>query len=213
MQTRSRPASPSLPASSCLVALLAALLWGCLQPATSGRAEAPPEELREVLGPSDVVEIKVYRSELLSQNYRLDGDGLIDFPLVGAIEAAGRTPTELAALLRDGLADGYLVDPQVSVLVREYNSRKVSVIGEVQQPGRYPYRQGMTLVEAIADAGGTTPTAALGTVRITRLHGDRAGGEREDGFDVPFRSITRGRAPDVALVPGDIVFVAESPVR
>ena len=160
-----------------------------------------------VLGPEDVFTVQVYQQDSLSGEYRLDSNGDFTYPLVGAIHLAGATPTEAAYLLTERLSDGFLLDPQVSVTVEEFNSRKVSVIGQVRKPGRYGYHEGMTLVEAIAMAGGTTDSAVLRSIQVTR---NRAEAER---YEVPFKDITQGKAPAFMLAPGDIVFVDESPVK
>jgi polysaccharide export outer membrane protein len=165
------------------------------------------------LGADDALEIKVYLEESLSDRYEIDGDGMITFPLLGPISVAGLTPSEVATRIRTGLLDGYLRDPQVTVVVVEFNSRQVSVIGEVKQPGRYPYRDGMTLVQAIADAGGTTDSALLSSMQVTRKAQEKGTGVAKDNFDVPFKDITLGRSPDFPLLPGDVVVVQESAVR
>jgi len=160
-----------------------------------------------VLGPEDVFTVQVYQQDSLSGEYRLDSNGDFTYPLVGAVHLAGATPTEAAYLLTERLSDGFLLDPQVSVTVEEFNSRKVSVIGQVRKPGRYGYHEGMTLVEAIAVAGGTTDSAVLRAIQVTRNRGET------ERYEVPFRDITQGKAPAFMLAPGDIVFVEESPVK
>lgn len=160
-----------------------------------------------VLGPEDVFTVQVYQQESLSGKYHLDSNGDFTYPLVGAVHLGGSTPTEAAHILAERLSDGFLLDPQVSVLVEEFNSRKVSVIGQVRQPGRYGYREGLTLVEAIAMAGGTTDSAILRTIQVTRNRNEAA------RYAVPFKDITQGKAPAFMLEPGDIIFVDESAVR
>ncbi len=160
-----------------------------------------------VLGPEDVFIVQVYQQDSLSGEYRLDSNGDFTYPLVGAVHLAGATPTEAAYLLSERLSDGFLLDPQVSVTVEEFNSRKVSVIGQVRKPGRYGYHEGMTLVEAVAMAGGTTDSAVLRTIQVTRNR------EVAARYEVPFKDITQGKAPAFMLAPGDIVFVDESPVK
>jgi len=178
---------------------------------TSGelRVETP----RSVLGPDDAVEIKVYLEDSLSDRYEIDSDGMITFPLLGTVAVAGLTPSEVAERIREGLLEGYLRDPQVTVVVLEFNSRQVSVIGEVKKPGRYSYRDGMTLVQAIADAGGTTDSALLSSMQVTRTTENSEASQTKQNFDVPFRDITLGRSPDFPLLPGDVVVVQESAVR
>ena len=169
----------------------------------SPRAASAPT----VLGPEDVFTVQVYQQESLTGEYRLDSNGDFTYPLVGAVHLAGATPTEAAHVLAQLLSEGFLIDPQVSISVKEFNSRKVSVIGQVTKPGRYAYHEGMTLVEAIAIAGGTTDSAILRTIQVTRNRGDAA------RFEVRFRDITQGKEPPFMLVPGDIVFVDESAVK
>lgn len=161
-----------------------------------------------MLGPNDVIQVTVYRDESLSGVFRLDADGTVVYPLLGEMRLAGETATEVSRRIREGLADGYLVDPQVSVFVQEFNSRKISVIGEVRKPGRYAFHEGMTLVAAIAEAGGMSEGAAQHKVVVTRSKDGK-----ETTFEVPFKAITRGRVPDFPLLPADIVFVAESAIR
>jgi len=181
------------------------------QPVNSGELEV--DVPRSVLGPDDAVDIRVYLEESLSSRYEVDSDGKISFPLLGGVQVAGLTPTEVAERIRTGLLDGFLRDPQVTVHVVEFNSRQVSVIGEVTKPGRYPYRDGMTLVEAIADAGGTTDSALLSSIQVTRSADAGESTVSKRNFDVPFKDITLGRSADFALLPVDVVVVQESAVR
>jgi polysaccharide export outer membrane protein len=199
-----------LSAFAAAVACLALLLTGCPPPAVVGTAIPTVEIPPAVLGADDVISVQVYLEEKLSGQHRIDTDGCIVLPLVGSLSVAGMTPPEVAQLVADKLRDGYLHDPKVSVSVVEFNSRKISVIGEVKSPGRYPYRDGMTLIQAIAEAGGTTPTAMLSSVLVTRAAQDSM---QPRQFDVPYRRITMGRSPDFQLLPGDVVVVQESPVR
>jgi polysaccharide export outer membrane protein len=172
------------------------------------RVPPPPEAGRGVLGSDDVIEVRVYLEDSLSGTYRVDADGNILFPLLGTVAVSGRSTTDVAESIRAGLADGFLKEPHVTVVLNAANSRKISVLGEVKNPGRYPFHDGMTLVEAIAEAGGTTPSAVLSGVTVTRR--EAAG---ESSFDVPFREITQGRRPDFRLLPGDVIFVLESAVK
>jgi polysaccharide export outer membrane protein len=193
-----------------LISLLWVLLSACAHVAPESMPQLPVDAsmLRETLGPGDVFEVRVFDEESLTGISRIEADGNFSYPLLGSVQAAGLTATELASLLQGRLADGYLIDPQVTVFVKEHNSRQVSVIGQVQKPGRYPYRIGMTLVEAIAEAGGTTESASLSSMRVTRLVEGK-----EVSADVPFKEITQGRMADFQLQAGDIVFVAESAIR
>jgi len=188
-------------------------LSACRTGETMSSGEVEITVPRSVLGPDDTVEIKVYLEDSLSSSYEIDSDGLITFPLLGSVSVAGLTPAELADRIRTGLLEGFLRDPQVTVVVVEFNSRQVSIIGEVKKPGRYAYRDGMTLVQAIADAGGTTGTALLSSMQVTRTTASSETTQSKKNFVVPFKDITLGRAPDFPLLPGDVVVVQESAVR
>ena len=189
--------------------LLMGPLSGCVTPSAVRTPTATvPDVPRDIVGPTDVFEVRVHLEESLSGTFRVDGNGTISYPLLGELEVAGLTATGISELIRERLADGYLREPHVSVFVQETNSRKITVIGEVKKPGRYVYKDDMTVVDAIAESGGTTDRAALNFVVVTR----RTDG-RETSFDVPFKDITLGRSDDFSLVPGDVVVVAESAVR
>lgn len=195
--------------STRLLPLLAlAALSGC------GGPQAPafppvPEAARTCqsagLGPGDVVEVRVYEEKDLTGLYRLGPDGGFTFPLVGAVDATGKTPNALAAVLTERLKDGYLRNPQVSVFVKEFHSKKIFVLGEVARPGTFTYDDQMTIVQAVTLAGGLKTLAAGNRLRLTRVVGGQ-----EQQYEVPFEDISSGRAPNVSLQPCDIVFVPES---
>lgn len=157
------------------------------------------------LGSGDVIEVRVYQEKELTGLYRIGAEGSFDFPLVGRVEAGGLTPGELADQLTGQLKDGYLRDPQVSVFVKEFNSKKVFVLGEVSKPGTFKYEDQMTIVQALTLAGGLKALAARNRVVLTRVV---EGEERK--YVVPFEEISVGKAPNVVLQPGDIIFVPES---
>ena len=107
-----------------------------------------------ILGPEDEIEIKVWDHEDLTRKLRVGLDGRISYPFVGEVQAQGRTVLELQKDLERRLADGYLIDPNVSITVTEYKSQKFFVIGNVRQPGTYPLTRSIRVLEAIALAGG-----------------------------------------------------------
>lgn len=157
------------------------------------------------LGAGDVVEVRVYQEKELSGLYRLASDGTFRFPLVGDVLAEGLTPGQLGETLTTRLKDGYLRDPQVSVLVKEFNSKKIFVLGMVAKPGTFPYDDEMSVVQAVTLAGGLTPLAEKNGLVLTRT----VEGE-ELKFIVPLERIGLGKEPNVILQPGDIIFVPES---
>jgi polysaccharide export outer membrane protein len=157
------------------------------------------------LGPGDVVEVRVYQEKELSGLFRVGVDGTFSYPLVGEVKARGTTSSSLARLLTDRLKSDYLREPQVSVFVKEFNSKKVFVLGEVRKPGTFRYEDKMTIVQAVTLAGGLKGLAAKDRLILTRII---EGAEQK--FVVPFERISEGRTSNVFLQPGDIVFVPES---
>ncbi|GEN12655.1 polysaccharide export outer membrane protein [Myxococcus fulvus] len=194
------------------VVLLSGVLSACF-----GSAQRPPPpvptpaaeagEARTgggTLGPGDVVEVRVFQEPEHSGTWRLSPEGTIDYPLCGKVPLRGKTPSTAADALRECLAR-YVRRPQVSVLIREYNSQKVFVFGEVQKPGTFPVDGEMSIVQAITLAGGFTKLAAKNNTLVTRVVD---GQERK--IRVPVEDIGVGREKNFMLQPGDIVFVPES---
>lgn len=159
---------------------------------------------KQNLGDGDVVEIKVFREPELAGVYRVSRDE-IEFPLIGRVALTGKEANAVAEEIRARLADGFLKQPQVTVFVREHNSRKVHVLGQVNRPGSFPYEAGMTVIQAVTNAGGFGELASSNKVLVTRVV-DGA----EQKFMVPVGDIGRGNAPNFQLEPGDIVFVPEA---
>lgn len=154
------------------------------------------------LGPGDVFEVRVFRQDDMTGTYSVSSEGAISFPLIGMVAAAGRTPAELEREIRDRLADGYLREPQVSVLVKEYRSKKISVFGQVREPGTFGFSEGMTVVEAVARAGGFTDLARKNAVTVTRKVSGKS-----TRYTVPVEDIGEGKAENFHVRPGDVVFV------
>ncbi|HOU53206.1 MAG TPA: polysaccharide biosynthesis/export family protein [Myxococcota bacterium] len=157
------------------------------------------------LGPGDLIEVKVFRENDLSGVFQVGPDGTIDFPLIGTLAVAGQTAPEVASLIRQRLGEGYLQHPHVTVLVKEVQSRRIYVLGQVERPGTFKYEEGMTVVQAITLAGGFTKTARPDATVVTRVIDGR-----ETRFVVPVEEISRGTARNLPLLPGDIVFVPQS---
>ena len=164
--------------------------------ATSGAgvSGAPLEDIASYkLGPGDALRVTVFRHLDLSGEFRLDGEGNFAMPLVGEIRGGGRTArqveNEVELALKSG---GYLIDPQVSIEVLNY--RPFYIIGEVNNPGSFEYVNGMTVINAVALAGGFTYRADQDDIVISR------GGS--SGPEV-------AAAPDTQVLPGDIIEVQE----
>lgn len=190
-------------ASLLLCALSAAACASRPRPPT-GSIQAVDLAPEERLGIDDVFEVRVFAEPDLSGAYRISADGTIDFPLVGRLSVAGMRSGDIQELLTTKLKDGYLKNPQVSLMVKEWNSRKVSVIGQVQKPGAVAYFPNMTIVDAIAAAGGFTGIASKNAVTLRR----ESKGSVESR-NCPVADISEGRAPNVVLRPGDILVVEE----
>jgi polysaccharide export outer membrane protein len=191
----------ALPRIGLLYAVLA-VLAGCSDPPPS---EYPTQQVYvedTTLGAGDMFEVRVFRQDDMTGTYSVSAEGTISFPLVGVVAVAGKTPAEVERELRERLADGYLQDPQVSVLVKEYKSKKISVFGQVREPGTLAYTESMTVVEAVAQAGGFTDMARKNAVTVTR-----AVGQDKTRFTVPVEDIGEGQADNFYLRPGDVVFV------
>lgn len=164
-----------------------------------------PEPDIAKLGPGDVFQVKVYEDNTLSDIYQVSSTGTIDFPLIGRLKVEGLTPSEVVDLIKTKLIEGkFIKDPHISIFVKEWNSRKISVFGEVQKPGTFQYEAGMTIVQAISLAGGFTNIADANHTRVIRIINGV-----EKRFILPVKEIGEGRAPNFYLKPGDIIFVPE----
>jgi protein involved in polysaccharide export with SLBB domain len=157
------------------------------------------------LGTSDLVEVRVFQEPDLSNAYRVSPEGTIDYPFCGKVKLTGMTSSQAADILTSCLKNGYLKNPQVSVLIREFNSKKVYVFGWVQKAGTFPFEENMNVVQAVTMAGGFAPRAAPNDAIVTRLVDGR-----EDRIPVRIELIGQGREKNFLLQPGDILWVPES---
>jgi len=172
--------------------------------ANSSSISVPQEIHDDRLGIDDTFVVRVYGEPDLSGEYRVANDGTIDFPLAGRIVVKGLEVGELQKEIIKRLKTGYLLNPQVTVMVMQWNSRKISVLGQVAHPGTVPYFPNMTIVDAIASAGGFTGVAAKNSVNLRR---ELTGKVEMRTF--PVADITEGRSPNVVILPGDVLVVEE----
>lgn len=138
----------------------------------------------------------------MNAEYSVPTSGAIDYHFIGQVPVEDRLCEEIAHEIRDRLANGYLSEPTVQCEVLEMSSRQVVVSGEVDAPGVQPYATNLTIIEAIAGAGGLTREAAKDRLLVSR--------QTEEGtveILVPLQQILNGRAPTLPLWPGDSVFV------
>lgn len=146
-----------------------------------------------VLGSSDKIRLKVYGEPDISGEYEIDASGHISVPLAGSMRAAGTTTRELERSIRSALAKGIVRDPRVNVEIIAF--RPYYILGEVKKSGEYPYRLGLTVMDAVATAGGFTYRANEGKVFLRRAG---AGVEETYALDAP-----------VPVFPGDNIRVPE----
>lgn len=147
-----------------------------------------------VLGPNDKVKITVFGEADLSGEFEISGNGILALPLVGEVPLGGKTVTQAAAVIAERLRQGYLRDPNVSVEVLNY--RPFFILGEINQPGSYPYVNGMTVINAVAIGGGFTYRADKNDIKITR----QAPGEAKTELSAKLESV---------VMPGDVILVGE----
>ncbi len=194
----------------CRLALLAIVL-GCLAgvsacyPApkhvTASDEVGSPEDR---VGIDDTFDVRVYGESDLSGMFRVATDGTVDYPLAGRLQVAGLRTGEIQELLVNKLKDKYLKEPQVIVTIKDRNSQKISVLGQVTRPGQVGYYPNMTIVDAIANAGGFTGIAAKNSVNLRR----QVAGKIET-HTFPVADISEGRSPNVMVLPGDVLVVDE----
>lgn len=194
-----------VPGSLGVAVALAAVLAGCPPPPPMP-TNLPPVHVDTSVGPTDEFEVRVMGQEQLSGPFQVSSDGTIDFPLVGRIVVQGRQPQEIPQAIRQALIDlHFLRDPQVTVRVTRYLSKKVNVLGQVQHPGTFDWQEGMTIIQAIALAGGFSPLADRNQTQLTRT---TASGE-EVSVVVPVEEIEEGRQSDIPLQPNDRISVPQ----
>jgi polysaccharide export outer membrane protein len=176
-----------------MIAAAGLALSGCRTLSDRPQAVAPAFEAPYDLDAGDRLRILVFGQETLSNTYTVDAGGHVTMPLIGAVKARGRTLKELSDAIAARLRQGFIRDPSVAVEIETY--RPFFILGEVTQPGQYPYVAQMTAQTAIAIAGGFTPRAVRSSVEITR----HVGGE-----------LVRARVPVAyPLRPGDTIVVSE----
>jgi len=192
--------TPHLPRLGQLLLLLAI----CVLPL---HAE-PGHSRNSDLNPNDLIDIKVFQEDDLQSTLRIAGDGTINFPLIGVVHVANGTAQEAAKEIQKRLAKGFLVNPQVTVTVKEFAKRRFTVLGEVQKPGAYdlPDRDAISLLEGIGMAGGYTRIAAPNHITVKRVINGR-----ETIYKLNGKTMASGDGgPAFELCPGDVITVAES---
>jgi polysaccharide export outer membrane protein len=152
-----------------------------------------------------VFEVKVYRENDLCGIFQVSPQGTIEYPLLGSLRVENLTAVQISQLIRDKLKDGFIKEPYVMVFIKEFNSKKIHILGQVSKPGTFKYEDNMTIIEAITLAGGFTGSARPDSTVITRVEKGK-----ESRFTLPVEKISKGLEKNFYLKPGDIIFVPET---
>jgi polysaccharide export outer membrane protein len=167
--------------------------------ASTGQSEGPQRTSHSddtfVIGDDDVLAINVWKDQDLSKQITVRTDGKISLPLIGDIQAAGRTPLQLESDIADRLKS-YITDPQVTVIVQEIHSLKFNILGQVAKPGSYQLTAGTTIVDAIAIAGGFKDFAKKKGVYVLRPNA--SGGESH--YDFNYQDFIKGKNTKLNIV-------------
>jgi len=207
------------------IILMAVFLASCAGPMGSGQGSAVtfvsdqglPEPTRfdllssnrpYLIGPFDKLTIDVFGIEDLSKEVQIDASGRLSFPLIGVVEASGLTPAELAEEIVKKLQGRYVRNPEVTVNLDETVSQVITVDGQVKSPGLYPVIGRLTLIRAVATAGGTGEFAKLNDVVIFR----NVNGQQLAGL-YNLKAIRRGYYSDPEVFANDVIVVGDSQAR
>lgn len=162
----------------------------------------------ERLAPLDIISVSVFGAPDLTGDYQVDFEGKLKMPLIGEVQAAGRTPLGLAGLLEQKYEESYLQNAEVTVLMKEAREQFITIDGSVENPGQYPLTGKTTLMQAVALSGGIDEFANLKRVVVFR---EVEGVRHVAGFNLA--DIRDGTFPDPEIVQNDIVIVDGSNLR
>lgn len=156
-----------------------------------------------VIGPEDVLDVKVWKETDVSRTVPVRPDGKISLPLLNDVQAAGLEPMQLQAVITEGLKK-FISDPQVTVIVMQINSRRIYVLGEVARPGAFPMIPNMTVLQALSTAGGFAQFAKLSAIYVLRSENGR-----QMTYPFNYKDVVRGQRPEqnIILKPGDTIVV------
>jgi polysaccharide export outer membrane protein len=167
------------------------------------KAVQPKEEPGYVIGANDVLDISVWKEPDVTRTVPVRPDGKISLPLVKDIQAAGLTPMQLERLISEKLQK-FITDPQVSVIVKEINSRRIFILGEVNRSGAFTLLPNMTILQALSGAGGFTQFANMKGIYLLRLEEGK-----EVKYPFNYKEVINGQNPNqnIVLKPGDTIVV------
>ncbi len=201
-----RPYFPSLLAAGVIVfaAPIDAFAAPLPPPDLASRAAASTPDYR--IGADDTLDINVLQAAELTKIVKVDSGGRILLPLLGSLQASGRTPGELSQDIATALKKSYMKDPQVTVAVKDAESQKVTVDGAVNQPGVYPLAGRTTLLQAVSLARG--PDTKLANIRRVAIFRTVGGARRSAVYDLS--QVRTGKAEDPEVYGNDIIVVDTS---
>lgn len=183
-----------------------AVFSGTVATAAGKNIVPPPEDYK--ISAMDVIEVSVFQVDELTRTAQVNTHGLISLPLIGSVQAGGKTTAELETTIATKLGEKYLQSPQVTVFVKEYTSQRVTVDGAVKKPGIFATTGRLSLLQAVALAEGLNEVADPSGVLVFRTVDNRRMAAR---FDLA--AIRKGAADDPLLMAGDVVMVDESAAR
>ena len=181
------------------------------QPAAQSAAEdtsaasskAATQDPNYIIGAQDVLDISVWKEPEVSRTVPVRPDGKISLPLLNDVQAAGLTPSQLAAQITVSLKK-YVTSPQVTVIVATINSQRVYIIGEVLRPGAFPMLPGMNVLQGLSSAGGFTQFAKTKSIYVLRMENGK-----QQKYPVNYKEVVSGKHPDqdILLKAGDTIVV------
>ena len=188
-------------------------------PSASAPAPAPSlsHDTEYTVGAQDVLKITVFDEPTLTGRYRVDGDGSFQYPMLGRVQAGGKKLRDIETDLSRKLEDGFVRRAQVTIDVEQFRSRSIFVVGEVRAPGRYPMGGQMTVIEALAAAGSTTPNASSEILILRPRNSDATQPMKPSDADqanvtrISLAELQVGRlSENIDLKEGDTIFVAKA---
>jgi polysaccharide export outer membrane protein len=178
-----------------------------------------PQDKNYIIGPGDILEIKVWDHADLDRKVEVSQEGSFTFPFAGRIQVADKSVFALEKMLTEKLADGYIIDPQISISVSEYKNQKVYLFGEVNRPGSYVIKGKMNLMELISEAGGFTEERGS-TCLIVRPKKNTSDGKplppeknsKNELLELDIDRIVSGDSENfgIFVMPGDSVYIKKA---
>jgi polysaccharide export outer membrane protein len=195
---------------SAMMMLSLMLMCGCTPSAShlteaqaAAAAVATPDEDKYLLGPEDAIEVSVWKEPELTKQLVVRPDGKITYPLIGEVQAAGKTVKQLQEEVFKRL-EKYVTDAHVTVILLKAQNYRIYVTGKVNKPGDFVIGKPVNVMQAISMAGGLTPFASPGSIMVIRTVGGK-----EEVFPFNYKEIAKGQSLEQnrTLMPGDVVVV------